>query len=149
MIRTVATGIAVCAVTLASAYGTLTWMSTTEAPAQKSYLEGIQYRKLPVLNVPVIAEGAVQGYVVANVVFTADAKTLRELSVPAESFVQDEAFRYIYGDPTLDFRKLARYNVETMLTNVKANVNKRLGAEIVKELLVENLNFVDKSDIRT
>jgi hypothetical protein len=149
MIQVLAAGFTVCTITLASAYGSLTWVTGANSPEQKSYLEGLQYKKLPVMNVPVIAEGAVQGYVVANMVFTADAKTLRELSVPAESFVLDEAFRYIYGDPTLDFRKLSRYNVEAMLSNVKANVNKRLGMDIVKEILIENFNFVDKSDIRT
>lgn len=149
MMKHLVTGFAVCALTLASSYGTLIWMTKTQVPEQKGYLEGLQYKKLPPMNIPIIAEGVVQGYVVANMVFTADAKTLRELSVPAESFVQDEAFRYIYSDPTLDFRKLARYNVDTMLRNVKANVNKRLGAEIVKEIIVENINFVDKSDIRT
>ncbi|WP_342341696.1 hypothetical protein [Microvirga massiliensis] len=150
MIRNIVTGFWICGITLASCYGAVTWATGTPAAApKKEYLEGLQYKKLPAMNIPVIAEGAVQGYVVANMVFTADAKTLHEISVPAETFVQDEAFRYIYADPTLDFRKLSRYNVNTMLGNVKANVNKRLGTELVKEILVENINFVEKADIRS
>jgi hypothetical protein len=101
------------------------------------------------MNIPIVAEGAVQGYVIANLVFTADAKTLREISVPPEAFIQDEVFRYVYADETLDFKKLSRYNVNGMIGNVRERINKRLGAEIVKEILVENFNFVDKSDIRS
>jgi len=150
MIKNIATGFWICGITLASCYWAVTWV--TGAPVaedKKEYFEGLQYKKLPAMNIPIIAEGAVQGYVVANMVFTADGKTLQEVSVPVEAFVQDEAFRYIYSDTTLDFRKLSRYNVNTMIGTIRANVNKRLGAEIVKEILVENFNFVEKSDIRS
>ena len=67
------------------------------------------------MNIPIVAEGAVQGYVIANLVFTADAKTLREISVPPEAFIQDEVFRHVYSDETLDFKKLSRYNVNGMI----------------------------------
>lgn len=150
MIKNVIAGFWVCSVTLVSCYAAITWTVGVDTKAEeKELFEGIQYKKLPALNIPIIVEGTVQGYVVANLVFTADAKTLREIAVPAESFVQDETFRYIYADETLDFRKLSRYNVNSMLAGVKERVNKRLGAEIVKEILVENFNFVDKSDIRS
>lgn len=149
MIKNVIAGFWVCAVTLGSCYAVIAWMAGQAPAEEQEIFEGLQYKKLPALNVPVIVEGAVQGYVVANLVFTADAKTLREISVPAESFVQDEIFRYIYGDESLDFRKLSRYNVNAMLSNVRERINKRLGAEIVKEILVESFNFVDRSDIRS
>ncbi len=149
MIKNVVAGFWVCGITLASCYGAVMWSASKDAPDQKNHLVGLQYKKLPVMNVPIIAEGAVQGYVVATMVFTADAQTLREISIPADSVVQDEAFRYIYSDGKLDFRKLSRYDVNGMIANVRTNVNKRLGAEIVKEILIENFNFVDKADIRS
>lgn len=149
MIKNVFAGFWICTVTLASCYAAITWMTGQVAPMEKEIFEGLQYKKLPTLNVPIIVGGAVQGYVVANLVFTADSETLRQIAVPAEVFVQDEAFRYIYTDEALDFRKLSRYNVNAMLGAVRERINKRLGAEIVKEILVENFNFVDKSDIRS
>jgi len=142
-------GFWVCAVTLVSCYAAVNW-TVGKAPAEeKGTYEGLQYKKLSPMNIPIIADGAVQGYVLANLVFTADAKTLRELPVPPEAFIQDEIFRYIYADETLDFRKLSRYNVNGMISNVRERINKRLGAEIVKEVLVENFNFVDKSAVRS
>jgi hypothetical protein len=146
MMKNVMAGFWVCAVTLASCYAAVTW-TVGKAPAEdKGSYEGLQYKKLPPMNIPIVAEGAVQGYVIANLVFTADAKTLREISVPPEAFIQDEVFRYVYADETLDFKKLSRYNVNGMIGNVRERINKRLGAEIVKEILVENFNFVDKAD---
>lgn len=150
MIRNIVAGFWICGVALASCYGVASYAVGNPSPSQKANnLVGLQYKKLPPMNVPIIAEGVVKGYVVANMVFTADAETLRSLSVPVDAFIQDEAFRYIYSDPSLDFNKLSRYNVSRMINDVVANVNKRLGSDIVKEILVENINFVDKSDIRS
>jgi hypothetical protein len=93
MMKNVMAGFWVCAVTLASCYAAVTW-TVGKAPAEeKGNYEGLQYKKLPPMNIPIVAEGAVQGYVIANLVFTADAKTLREISVPPEAFIQDEVFR--------------------------------------------------------
>ena len=118
MMKNVMAGFWVCAVTLASCYAAVTW-TVGRAPAEeKANYEGLQYKKLPPMNIPIVAEGAVQGYVIANLVFTADAKTLREISVPPEAFIQDEIFRYVYADETLDFKKLSRYNVNGMIGNV-------------------------------
>ncbi|MEZ0169672.1 hypothetical protein [Microvirga sp. TS319] len=149
MIKNVIAGFWVCAVTLGSCYAAVTWMVGRSPTEEQSHYEGLQYKKIPSINIPIIADGAVQGYVVANFVFTADSRTLREISVPPESFIQDEVFRYIYSDETLDFRKLSRYNVNGMIGNIRERINKRLGAEIVKEILIENFNFISKSDIRS
>ncbi|MGO4573406.1 hypothetical protein [Microvirga sp. 2TAF3] len=149
MIKNIVTGFWICGITLASCYGAVTYSAAKSVPEKKDYLVGLQYKKLPVMNIPIIAEGSVQGYVVANMVFTADAQTLREMPVPVEAFLQDEAFRYIYSDNTLDFRKLSRYDVTGMIASVKFNVNKRLNSEIVKEIMIENFNFVDRADIRS
>jgi len=149
MMKNVMAGFWVCAVTLASCYAAVTWIVGRAPAEEQTHYEGLQYKKLQAMNIPIVAEGAVQGYVIANLVFTADAKTLREISVPPEAFIQDEVFRHVYSDETLDFKKLSRYDVNGMIANVREKINKRLGAEIVKEILVENFNFVDKSDIRS
>jgi len=142
-------GFWVCSVTLVACYSAVTWMVGRSPAEETPHYEGVQYKKLPPMNIPIIAEGAVQGYVIANLVFTADSRTLRELPVPPEAFVQDEIFRHVYADESLDFRRLSRYNVNGMIAAVREKINKRLGAEIVKEILVENFNFIDKSDIRS
>jgi len=36
-----------------------------------------------------------------------------------------------------------------MISKVREKINQRLGAEIVKEILVENFNFVDRSAVRS
>lgn len=150
MIRNIATGAWVCTLALGACYMAASYavgsQSKDEQPQHQ--LIGVQYKKLPAVNVPIIADGAVKGYIVAQMVFTADADTLRTLSVPADAFIRDEAFRYMYSDTRIDFANLSRYNVNQMIADVRSNVNKRLGAAVVKEILLEGINFVDKADIR-
>jgi hypothetical protein len=149
MARILVTGFWICAITLLSCYAAVYWGTGMKTTKGEEYLEGLEYQKVRAINVPIIAEGSVQGYVVANLVFTADAKTLRSLSVPPNTFVIDETFRQIYSDEKLDFRKLSKYDVNGLLTNIKRGVNERMGADIIKDILIENFNFVNKSDVRS
>lgn len=143
------TGLWICAVTIASCYGAVTWGGGLFAKKTEAYLEGLQYQKLAPINIPMIAEGRVQGYVIAVLVFTADARLMHTLPVPPNAFVVDEAFRQIYADPNLDFRKLAKYDITKRLAEVRGAVNARLGAEVVKDVLVDEMNFVPKRDVRS
>lgn len=149
MIRIVVTGLWICVITVLSSYAAVSWMPGMSPPETEEYLDGLVYQKLQPLQVPIIAEGAVQGYVVATIVFTADSRTMKRLSVVPNSFVMDEAFQQIYNDKELNFRNMKKYDVTKRLDQIKRSVNKRMGSEIVKDVMIENLNFVSKSDIKT
>ncbi|TGD95601.1 hypothetical protein [Methylobacterium nonmethylotrophicum] len=143
------TGLWICAVTIASCYGAVTFGGGLFTKTTEPYLEGLQYQKLAPINIPMIADGKVQGYVIAVLVFTADAKLMHTLPVPPNAFVVDEAFRQIYADPALDFRKLAKYDITKRLAEVRAKVNERLGGDVVKDVLVDEINFVAKREVRS
>jgi hypothetical protein len=147
--RILFTGLWICAVTILSCYGAVTWGGGLFAKKTEAYLEGLQYQKLSPINIPMIADGKVQGYVVAVLVFTADAKLMHTLPVPPNAFVVDEAFRQIYADPSLDFRRLVKYDITKRLAEVRGRVNERLGADVVKDVLVDEMNFVAKREVRS
>ena len=143
------TGVWACIVTVGASLGISYWKESHAALAPKQeYAEGLTYEKTRVINVPMIAEGGVQGYVVAQLVFTADAKVLRQSPVPPESFVVDEAFRNIYGDEKIDFRNLSRYDLAHFAQTVREHVNRRLQADVLQDVLVQDFNYVSKDQIR-
>jgi hypothetical protein len=149
MIKLLITGIWVCIVTVGASLGVSYWNESRAAlPPAPEYAEGLVYEKTKVFNVPMIADGGVQGYIVAQLVFTAEAKVLRQLPVPPESFVIDEAFRSIYGDPKLDFKNLARYDLALFTQTVRERVNKRLQVDVLRDVLVQDFNYVSKDQIR-
>jgi hypothetical protein len=149
MIRLFMTGAWVCVITLAAAYGISQWVASGgKLIVRKDYLEGLEYEKTRMINVPMIADGAVQGYVAAQFVFTVDAKTVRQLSVPPDPFVVHEAFRRIYSEERIDFKNMKKQDLVPLLKAIKQDVNERMQANIVQDVLIEEFNYISKDDLR-
>jgi hypothetical protein len=141
-------GVWVCAITLASSYAAAVWKTGGGKAESEDTLEGLNYEKTGVINVPMIADRDVQGYIVAQFVFTADARTLKQLSVPPNPFVLDEAFRAIYSDAKLDFGHLEKYDLDALKKKIVENVNARFESALIKDILVEQFTYVSKEEVR-
>jgi len=149
MIRLVLAGLWVCILTAGTSYAVAYWKENGSAlSAKDEYLEGLQHLKTRVLSVPMVENGAVQGYIVARFAYTVEAKTMHQLAVPPEPYVVDEAFRRIYADERLDFRKLARYDLSILTAAIKQRVNERMQAEIVQDVLIEDFNYVSREEFQ-
>jgi len=149
MIRLVLAGLWVCILTAGTSYAVAYWKENGSAlSAKDGYLEGLQHLKTRVLSVPMVENGAVQGYIVARFAYTVEAKTMHQLAVPPEPYVVDEAFRRIYADERLDFRKLARYDLSILTGAIKQRVNERMQAEIVQDVLIEDFNYVSREEFQ-
>ena len=152
MIKTIAIGIWAAMVALGSTYAVAMWSSGGKVempvvvPSQDNF-SGLEYRKPAPITVPMISDGRLRGYVVAKVVYTANGQTLHAFPVDPTPFVLDEAFRRIYTEGRIEFDQMSKYNLEDMTTEIKASVNKRLGAEIIHDVLMEELNYVDKDSM--
>ncbi|CTQ74986.1 hypothetical protein [Roseibium alexandrii] len=149
MIKMLVAGVWMSIAMLISGYGTAKFISAqnqTNNQEETAYV-GLDYETLKPVNVPILFEGALQGYVVAKLVFTADGDTLRKLPVPPHPFLVDEAFRALYADETLDFRNLERYDLDGLTEHLKTVTNKRIGQKVVQDVLVEEFNYFDKADV--
>lgn len=149
MVKVLLIGLWVCVVTLLSSYGGVYWASGHDAKAEEEpFLAGLEYRRLDAINVPMIIDGGVRGYVVAKLVYTADAGTLRKISIDPQVFVTNAAFDEIYMNGRVEFGKLSKYNISEMLENIKKMSNKKLNGDVVQEVLVDSVNYIDKTEIR-
>lgn len=146
MIRLVLSGLWVCVVTLAASYTAASWKADRPVAATEAGVEGLQYQTTHVISVPMIKDGSVQGYVVAQFVYTIDGATLKRLSVPPEVFLLDEAFRTIYSDANLDFEHLEKYDINKLTQNLIQQTNVRLKGEIIRDVLVQEFNYISKED---
>ncbi|MFD1695839.1 hypothetical protein [Roseibium aestuarii] len=153
MLRLLLVGVWMPVATLGASYATVSWLATQPpgviggGGGHEAAMGGLDYESVPPVNVPIIADGALQGYVVAKLVFTADGDVLRSLSVPPHPFLVDEAFRFLYADERLDFHDLRRYDLAKLSEHLKGAANARLGKEVVRDVLVEELNYFDKDDV--
>ena len=146
MIRLILGGLWVCIVTLAASYAAASWKIGSHAPAPDEGVHGLESEKTQPISVPMIKDGAVQGYVVAQFAYTIDAATLKRLTVPPEVFMVDEAFRTIYSDTNLDFQHLERYDIDKLKHDLMQKTNTRLKGDLIKDVLVEEFNYITKED---
>jgi hypothetical protein len=149
MIKLIASCVWICLLTASAGYATIFLKpghAVASVPEDKPQGEALEYNKLPPINVPMIADGAVQGYVVAELGYTYN-KNMSKLTVPPDVYLLDEAFRKIYSDTTLDFHHLERYDVNGLTKQLAQRVNDRLHMIVVKDVLVQELNFFPKSEV--
>ena len=147
--RIIISAIWVCLITAGSLYATVVWKSGQKGLGEhEEFFGGLDYVKSPTISVPIIDGGKIRGYVVAEFVYTAKASLLKQLSVPPDVFLTDEAFRTIYGNRQVDFDNLEKYDLDTLRKSIAANVNIRFGSELIQDVLVEQFNYVPMSQIR-
>jgi hypothetical protein len=149
VLKLVLSGLWACAITLLASYVTTYWRAGQgTALAHEESFSGLEFKKTKPINVPMIAEGVVQGYIVAQFNFTAQSSTLKRLPIPPEIFLLDEAFRQLYSDDKLDFRHLERYDITKLTKTLVQKTNDRLKLDLVKDVLVQEFNYVSKDDMK-
>lgn len=151
MTKVILLGVWLCIVTLGAAYGVMSWQKQKMA-AETAHADGVpaalEQLQTKMLNVPIIRDGAVQGYVLAQFVFTVESNKLKELSTKPDLVVVDEAFKLIYTGEAIDFRHLRRNDIGALSKLIQDNVNKRYGEKLVHEVLVQELNYLPKDQLR-
>jgi hypothetical protein len=150
MLKLVAIGVWVILVTAGATYGAV-YMAGLEAsggPAEEEDL-GVEELKAEMTSVPVIQNGEVIGYLILQLSFAADRRLLGERKLDPMPFMMDAAFRVIFASTHIDFRRLKGGDLDALTGAIAKEANGRMGAELVRHVLLQQLNFVRKEDIRT
>ena len=125
------------------------WLAKGSKPAQAHEdANAVETRKTRAVNIPVVANGAVRGYAVAQFNYTIDAAVLKKLPAPPDAYLLDEAFRLLYAEEKLDTAKLDKVDLARLTREIAARVNARLKGEVVKDVLVGDFNYVGIEDVR-
>jgi hypothetical protein len=149
VVKLVLVGFWACVMTLASIYAATNWKaSQAKAAIAAQSSKNIDYKKTKEFTVPKIANGEIQGYIVVQLSYAVDAEVLKTVSAPPEPFLVDEAFRYIYDDDSIDFSDLKKYDLQKLTKALIALVNKRLNANLVKDVLIQEFNYMSRMDVK-
>jgi hypothetical protein len=136
------------AAALGAAHGYGVWETRRAAAKVAAPAPGAELRKARPLNVPIVQDGELLGYVVVQLAYMVDVEALKAARIDPEPYLLDEAFRLIYGDPSLDFRRLEKYDVDRFKRALDARLPARLKSDAVREVLVHEFNYVAKNDLR-
>ncbi len=111
--------------------------------------QGLDFVRTNVISVPVFDKGRVHGYFLARLVFTAEGPRLAQLKLPAEALITDEVYSYLFGNPQIDFSKRENLDVDAFRNGLRDSLNERLGENFIKEILVEQVDYLPKDSVST
>jgi hypothetical protein len=148
MIKLLLAGIWASIVSLGAAYAVMQWQGESDAGPSADAEMKIEEFRTKAINVPIIGAGTIQGYMVAQFVFTVDANALAKMKVNPEVYVLDEAFKTIYAGEQVNFQNMKKQDLPVLAKKLGDNVNKRLGVNIVQDVLIDQLSYIPKKDMR-
>ncbi|MEX0955111.1 MAG: hypothetical protein WDZ83_07865 [Rhizobiaceae bacterium] len=119
-----------------------------EGPNEPSFFGGLDYVKTGVVSVPVFKDGRVHGYFLGRLVFTIEPDKLKALIVPAEALIIDQLYAYLYANPDIDFHDRESLDLDRIKNGLRDSVNERVGDKLVHDVLIEQVDFLSKTDIR-
>lgn len=126
-----------------------TFQSSQERPdaaenAEPTAFSGLDFVRTGIISVPVFEKGAVHGYFLARLVYTAEGKRLAALKLPAEALLTDLVYSHLYGNPEIDFTSRDRFDVDSFRETLRTGMNARLGEELIREILIEQIDYLPK-----
>jgi hypothetical protein len=151
VIKLIFVGLWACAISLGSSWAVIAWKSGKAAEAERTpekHSGGLEQVRTKMISVPIISGGAIQGYVLAQFAYSIEAKLLKQLTIKPDAILMDEAFKTIYAGETIDFLNLKKQDLPALLKAVSDNANRRLGAPMIQDVLIQELNYVPKAEAR-
>ena len=110
---------------------------------------GLEEMKAEMTSVPMVRGGEVLGYVIIQLTFMLDRAALQTRKIEPSAYLSDAAFRSIYANDQVDFRRLRKSDIDDLLATIAAEANRQMGVDVVRRVLVQQMNFVRKDEIRT
>ena len=60
----------------------------------------------------------------------------------------DQVYSYLYANPQIDFTKKGTIDLDAFRKAIRDTINARVGVELVHEVLIDQVNFLTKDEIR-
>lgn len=149
MIKFIAAALWICAVTLGAVFYSFQaagQRGVGEPP--KPMLGGLDYVKTDMISVPLIRDARIDGYFLTKLVYTVEPEQIKKLSVPASALITDQVYTYLYANPEIDFTKKETIDLDAFRKAIRESINTRVGVDLVHDVLVDQVNFLSKDEIR-
>lgn len=149
MIKFIAAALWICAVTLGAVFYSFQaagQRGVGEPP--KPMLGGLDYVKSDMISVPLLRDGKIDGYFLTKLVYTVEPAEIKKLSIPAQALMTDQVYSYLYTNPQIDFTKKESIDLDAFRNSIRDTINARVGVDLVHDVLVDQVNFLSKDEIR-
>jgi hypothetical protein len=122
---------------------------STPAPEQDKPKDvGFQQITTELTGAPIIVEGKVLGYLVFRIHSEVDISKLPNEKFEVAPFLINAAFQTAYEFYQDGFQKIGPHDLEKMTSLIAEKANEKLGAETVKDVLIDQFNYVPMDKVR-
>lgn len=150
MVKLILTGLWVCVVTLGAVYFSVQ-AAAPPAPLDEEALrlQNMQVVKGEAINVPLLANGVVNGYFITRISFLMDKEKMHVVAkMPLTEMMTDELFTLLVGNKMIDIANAKAFKLDLFKQQIKDNLNGKMGEGTVTDVMVEQLDYLSKDDIR-
>lgn len=149
MLKLVGIGIWLILVTAGATFASVHFGRSQTGEAVPAEDLGLEELTTEMMSIPVLRGGDVSGYLLLQISFAADRALLEHRKLDPMPFLKDAAFRVVFSQADIDVRRPKPGDLDALTTAIAKEANTRLGAELVRQVLLQQLNYVKKEDIRT
>lgn len=148
MLKLIISGVWVAVVTLGSVYFSIQ-MSKAPDPAEEEAKKKAAQElvKGEVVTFPVIAQGRVEGYFLTRTSYITDKTKLGEIKLPIPELLTDELYTELVGDKVIRVSDNRNFDLKAFKARIKEALNKKLGSEVVLDVIVEQIDYLTKEEI--
>ena len=148
LIKFIVSAVWICAVTIGAVFYSFQSADPAPDPEAQALMGGLDYVKTEVISVPLLRDSRIEGYFLTRLVYTVEPEMMAKLSVPAESLMVDEVYTYLYSNPQIDFSKAETIDLDAFRSAIRDRINLRTETKLVHEVLIEQIDFLSKDEIR-
>ncbi|MHB0953435.1 MAG: hypothetical protein ACYC10_16090 [Allorhizobium sp.] len=147
MLKIIAAGLLVCLASLGGLYFSFQSQKAS-AVAEAAKPEALEHISAELVTIPVLSEDAVVGYFLASVSLLVEKTAIETLDVSIEDLLRDELLSHLTGTPLTKAPETGNYDILALRTLVKDSMNERFRRGAVQEVLITQLDFISKADMR-
>lgn len=149
MLKLFLTGIWVAVVALGSVYASIELSKPVDPAEEEARKRAVrELVRGEMVTFPVINEGRVEGYFLTRTSYIVDKNILAEVTLPIPALLTDELYTALVGDRLIRVHENRTFDVAAFRTRIKNALNQRLGKDAVLDVIIEQVDFLSKDDIR-
>ena len=130
--------------------GSMFYFSTQPLPATEEHEKKpeVEYINLPPITSVIVRDKSIRGYVIAEFSVSVAKDKRDEIKRPLELVLRDLVIKGMHANKKLDIFKLDDFDVAEFSEELRDQLNHKLGDGFVESVLVQDLNFISKEDVR-
>ena len=100
-------------------------------------------------SLPIFEDGHVKGYFLTKLSYVVDKVKMASIHIPIDVLITDELFTTLVGNKMINVNDAQSFDVDAYRKLIRESLNKRLGEDVVHDVLIEQIDYLSKGDLRS